>query len=183
VIGSWEENFIRIFWCLHHRKDMVKDRLRQLPVRIVRRLSIEEVRRRIRVFERKYPRGFEDLQDRFNRGGERELLEDYMEWSYMVHALGAYREGEEFDCVVEEEQEVAMDLFSGLTPKRVELLYAIPRLPVSSVNSLAERVGRDVKNVYGDLRSLEKLGFVRLRKVGRSLVPELLIEEISFIFE
>lgn len=183
MIGSWEENFIKVFWCLHHRKGMARNRLRQLPVRIVRRLSIEEVRHRIRVFERRYPRGFEDLQDRFNRGGERELLEDYLEWSYMVHALGAYREGEEFDCVVEEERDVAVEFVSGLTPRRVELLYRIPRLPLRSINGLAESVGRDVKNVYSDLKSLEELGFVLLKRVGRSLVPELLIEEITFVFE
>jgi len=162
---------------------MVKNRLKQMPVRIVRRLSIEEVRVRIRVFEESYRRGFEDLRDRFNRGGERGLFEDYVEWSYMVHALGAYREGEEFDYVVEEEREVAGEFLSALTPRRVELLYVIPRLRVRSINDLAGSVGRDVKNVYSDLRCLEKLGFLRLRRVGRNVVPELLIEEIAFAFE
>jgi len=52
-----------------------------------------------------------------------------------------------------------------------------------SINSLAESVGRDVKNVYNDLKSLEELGFVLLKRVGRNLVPELLIEEITFVFE
>lgn len=162
---------------------MVKERLEHVPIRVVRRLSLEEARLRIRAFEVKYRHGLGDLQDRFNRGGERELLEDYVEWSYVVHALGAHREGEEFDCVVEEEREVAGEFFSALTPRRLELLYEIPRLPVRSINNLAEAVGRDVKNVYGDLRCLEELGFVRLMRVGRNVVPELLVEEVTFAFE
>jgi len=78
---------------------------------------------------------------------------------------------------------VAGEFLSALTPRRVELLYVIPRLRVRSINDLAGSVGRDVKNVYSDLRRLEKLGFVRLRRVGRNIVPELLIEEITFAFE
>jgi len=78
---------------------------------------------------------------------------------------------------------VAGEFLSALTPRRVELLYVIPRLRVRSINDLAGSVGRDVKNVYSDLRCLEKLGFLRLRRVGRNVVPELLIEEIAFAFE
>ena len=157
--------------------------LRQMPIRIVRRLSLEEVQTRISDLEEKYQCGFEDFQERLNREGRMELPEDYMEWSYMVHALRAYGEGEEFDCVMEEERELTRELLSGLTPRRIELLYEIPKIPVRSINDLATRVERDVKNVYNDLRCLERLGLILLRRRGRSIVPELLVEELTFIFE
>jgi predicted transcriptional regulator len=53
---------------------------------------------------------------------------------------------------------------------------------VESINDLAEKVGRNVKNVYEDLRMLNGLGFVRLnRRKGKALVPETLVKEIAFI--
>jgi len=55
-------------------------------------------------------------------------------------------------------------------------------LRVESINDLAQKVRRNVKNVYQDLQVLRKLGFVALRKRGkRNLVPEALVEEITFM--
>jgi len=157
--------------------------LRQVPIRIVRRLSLEEAQSRLDNLEEKYGCGFEDFQERVNREGEMELFDDYLEWSYMFHALRAYGEEGEFDCVMEEERELTGELLFGLTPRRIELLYEIPKIPVRSINDLATRVERDVKNVYNDLRCLERLGLILLRRRGRSIVPELLVEELTFIFE
>jgi len=156
---------------------------KHLTVRVARRLSLEEVNARIRDLESKHKCGFEEFQERVNDEAHRGLLKDYVEWSYMVYALEAYKEGEEFDCVMEEERAFTAELLSSLTPKRVQLLYEIPRFPVESINDLAQRLGRDVKNVYNDLRSLEQMGFVYLRKLGRNTVPQLSVEELSFVFE
>jgi predicted transcriptional regulator len=38
-----------------------------------------------------------------------------------------------------------------------------------------------VKNVYNDLRILERLGFIRLVREGKSLVPELLVQEVTIL--
>ena len=51
----------------------------------------------------------------------------------------------------------------------------------SSINELAKKIGRDVKNVHNDLQILHELGFVNLTKEGRSLVPELMVHEINII--
>ena len=68
-----------------------------------------------------------------------------------------------------------------LTPRRLELLDFLGAEPVSSINDLAEKLGRDVKNVYTDLKILEKLGFISLRQEGRSLVPEQIVFEINIL--
>jgi predicted transcriptional regulator len=63
-------------------------------------------------------------------------------------------------------------------------LAAISTSHVESINDLARKVGRNVKNVYNDLKLLEKERYLRFRKVGkRNLIPETLIEEISAIIQ
>ena len=156
---------------------------KRLAVRVARRLSLEEVNARLRELEAKHECSFEKFQERVSREAERGLMKDYGEWSYMIYALRAYEEGEEFDCVIDEERMLTTDLVSSLTPKRIQLLYEIPRFPVESINDLAKRLGRDVKNVYTDLKTLEELGLVHLRKLGRNIVPQLSVMELSFVFE
>ena len=69
-----------------------------------------------------------------------------------------------------------------LTPKRLELLYSVASLHVESINELAQKTRRNVKNVYQDLKTLRTLGFVTLKKKGkRNIVPETLVEEITLL--
>jgi predicted transcriptional regulator len=63
----------------------------------------------------------------------------------------------------------------------MELLDQLSRHRVDSINDLAVKIGRDVKNVYNDLKALEGLGFVRLEREGRRRVPELLVQEITIL--
>ncbi len=68
-------------------------------------------------------------------------------------------------------------LLSMLTPKRLELLDTVARKPGCSIRALAGRLGRDYKNVHGDVTALAALGLI-VREAGGTLqVPydELLI--------
>ncbi|RLI07920.1 hypothetical protein DRO42_07275 [Candidatus Bathyarchaeota archaeon] len=151
-------------------------------VRVVRRVSLGEVRRRVAELERKYGGGLDGLSDQFLGGqADRERFEDYVEWVGMVHALRAYGEGEDFDYYTEEELDLGRDEVSRLTPRRLELLDHLSRFRPRSINALASGMGRDVKNVYGDLKVLEGLGFVRLVREGRRVVPELLVQELTLL--
>lgn len=59
-----------------------------------------------------------------------------------------------------------------LTEKRLQLLDAILQtLTRMNVTRLANRMGRDKKNVSRDLAALEKLGLVQLQRSGRQAVP------------
>jgi predicted transcriptional regulator len=82
---------------------------------------------------------------------------------------------------VEETWEFPPEELSKLTPKRLELLDSLSRMRVDSISELAERVRRDVKNVYLDLKALESLGLITLRRRGRSLIPELSVEELTLL--
>lgn len=58
------------------------------------------------------------------------------------------------------------DAAKVLTPKRLELLRAIHRRPAASVRALAEALGRDYKNVHGDVRALTDAGLLDRDDLG-----------------
>lgn len=99
----------------------------------------------------------------------------------MDHALRAYREGEDFEYLSEEDLDLSPREYEKITPRRIELLDSLMNNRVSSINELAKVVGRDVKNVHGDLKILESLGFISFEREGRSLVPEVLVYEITLL--
>lgn len=150
--------------------------------RVVRRIPLNEVRERVAAFVAKYGNHYQELSREFESGKmPRDRLDDYIEWSSMIHALRAAGEGEDFDYYAEEDLDLTPEEFESLTTRRIELLDYLADEHASSINELADRLGRDVKNVYGDLRVLEHLGFIRLVKEGKSLVPELLVQEVTIL--
>ncbi len=67
--------------------------------------------------------------------------------------------------------EKQMKLFEALTMKRMELIRAVMEKHPSSIRELASMVDRDVKNVFDDLKLLNKMRIIQLRRVGRSVKP------------
>ena len=67
-----------------------------------------------------------------------------------------------------------------LTPRRIELLQKIRELKPSSIKELAEKIGRDFKNVYNDLKVLHGAGFVEFEEDGKSRKPYLPYDELEF---
>ena len=63
----------------------------------------------------------------------------------------------------------------------MQLLNYLSENHADSINKLSKNIGRDVKNIYYDLKILEQLGFLRLVKEGRRLSPELLVHEITIL--
>ena len=63
----------------------------------------------------------------------------------------------------------------------MDLLDQLSRVRSESINDLAAKIGRNVKNVYMDLKKLESLGLIRLVKEGRSMIPELLVHEVTLL--
>lgn len=71
-----------------------------------------------------------------------------------------------------------------LTPNRVKLLHAVRKSRPGSIYELAQRLGRDLKNVQQDLRLLETYGLVGMsvrtaRGKRTSKVPRALFDEIA----
>jgi len=153
-----------------------------MRLRLQKRKTLFEVYERVRVLEEQYSGLIEDIPDNFAEGrmGQKEF-EDYAEWLGMFHALRAYGEGEDFDYYAEEIIELDWEKTRQLSPRRMQLLNFLSERNVDSINKLSKDIGRDVKNIYYDLKILERLGFLRLVKEGRRLSPELLVHEITIL--
>ena len=62
-------------------------------------------------------------------------------------------------------------LLKHLTPKRFELLSELRRLGHASINALAKHLRRQYRNVFDDVKSMEKLGLVEKDSSGHFYVP------------
>ena len=147
-------------------------------IRIIRNLTLEEIEKKIREFEKEYGMSFEKFEEQFLKQRlDGKLARIYFEWVELVDSYKGYMEEGTLDYPVEEIKDFKPEQAALLTPKRMELLYKLAVLRVDSINDLAQKVRRNVKNVYQDLQVLSKFGFVRLSKrKGRTIVPETLVK-------
>lgn len=153
-----------------------------MQIRIVRRIPITEVNDRVEQYKKQFGGSLDEVFNQISEQSfDQESFDIYVEWMAMEHALGAYVEGEAFDYLTEDIVDMEIKDFSKLTPKRLELLDKMSRYNADSINKLASSIGRDVKNVYKDLKVLESLGLIGLNKDGRRLIPDLLVKEITFL--
>ena len=74
------------------------------------------------------------------------------------------------------------ELVRILTPRRMELLTKIQELKPNSITELAQKIGRDFKNVYNDLKALAVVGLVEFEGEGRNKRPYLPYEKVKFEF-
>src|SRR3989337_3533552 len=115
-------------------------------VRVVRRLTLDEVQVRIRGFEKDRGVSFDEFEELFwSKQLDRRFMDEYSEWAGLVHAYRAYVEGGELDYVVEELRELKPRESALLSPKRLELLYSLASLRPESINDLARKTRRDWK--------------------------------------
>jgi len=152
-------------------------------LKIVRNLTSEEILERIRKFEKEFGISFEKFEELFlGQRLDAKLARAYFEWAELVDSYKGYVEEGTVDYVVEEIKDFKPEQAALLTPKRMELLHQLATLRVESINDLAKKVRRNVKNVYQDLKVLSKFGFVKLNKRrGRAIIPETLVKEITFL--
>ena len=149
--------------------------------KVVKSIPLSEVQTRTSILNEKYG-SLSLLHEEFTKGRMPPgVFDEYIEWTNMDHALRAYQEGEDFEYLAEEEMSLDSKQYEKLTPKRLEMLDYLGMGQVSSINELANKIGRDVKNVHSDLKILNELEFVTLTKEGRSTIPELIVHEINIL--
>jgi predicted transcriptional regulator len=149
--------------------------------RVVKSIPMQQVQNRMGILAEKYG-SLSHLHEEFTKGRMPPgIFDEYIQWTNMDHSIRAYQEGEDFEYLAEETLHLQETEYLQLTTKRLELIDFLGIEPVNSINDLAEKLGRDVKNVYHDLKILERLGFIALRKEGRSMIPEQLVYEINIL--
>lgn len=152
-------------------------------LRIIRDLTPEEVEEKIQKFKKELGMSFEKFEELFLKQKlDAKFARAYFEWAELVDSYKGYMEDGQLDYIVEEIKDFEPEQIALLTPKRIELLYQLAVLRVDSINDLAQKVRRNVKNVHQDLQVLNRFGFVKLNKHrGRALIPETLVKEIAFL--
>ncbi|MDH5793422.1 MAG: hypothetical protein OEZ18_02525 [Candidatus Bathyarchaeota archaeon] len=152
-------------------------------IRIIRNLTSEEIEEKIKKFEKEFDMSFEKFEELFlGQKLDTTHVRVYFEWAELVDSYKGYMEEGTLDYTVEEIKDFKPEQAALLTPKRIELLYKLAALRVESINDLAKKVRRNVKNVYQDLQALSKFGFVKMdKRKGRALIPETLVKEITFL--
>jgi predicted transcriptional regulator len=149
--------------------------------KVVKSIPLMQVQSRVDLLTEKYG-SLSLMHEEFAKGRMPPgVFDEYIEWTSMDHALRAYQEGEDFEYLADEDIPLDSKQYEKLTPRRLELLDHLAKGLYRSINGLAQAVGRDVKNVYNDLKVLEALGFVALTPDGRSLIPELIVHEINIL--
>ncbi len=149
--------------------------------KVVKSIPFREVQKRTNIFREKYG-SLSFLHEEFNKGRMPPgVFDEYIEWTTMDHALRAYQEGEDFEYLADEALSLDSKQYEKLTPRRLELLDHLSMRQDTSINALAERIGRNVKNVHSDLQILAELGFINLLKEGRRMIPELVVYEINIL--
>ena len=148
---------------------------------VVKSISLQQVQTRIALYKEKFG-SLSHLHEEFTKGRMPPgTFDEYIKWTSMDHALRAYQEGEDFEYLAEEDLAFDSKEYKMLTPRRMDLLDFLALESVSSINELADKHERDVKNIYVDLKVLEELGFISLRREGRRLVPKLNVYEINIL--
>jgi len=145
------------------------------PMRIFirRRITLEEILERIEKLRSMY--GNIETVYKQALSSDTRLLEIYLEWKALRDALKEYEEDGETLYTIEQEvkPETARRLF---TKNMLKLLGEVRSS--ESISALASKVGRSVANVYRDLKFLESIRVVVLRREGKRLRPELLMREL-----
>ncbi|MDH5376571.1 MAG: hypothetical protein OEZ21_11765 [Candidatus Bathyarchaeota archaeon] len=152
-------------------------------LRIVRDLTPEEVMERIQKFEKELGMSFERFEELFlKKKLDAKLVRTYFEWAELVDSYKGYVEDGQLDYTVEEIKDFKPEQVALLTPKRIQLLYQLAALRVESINDLAQKISRNIKNVYQDLQVLSKFGFVKMdKRRRRAIIPETPVKEITFL--
>ncbi|HET6628352.1 MAG TPA: hypothetical protein VFG91_01105 [Woeseiaceae bacterium] len=63
------------------------------------------------------------------------------------------------------------ELFSAITEKRLEMIRFVAEHEQLNIRQLARQLGRDYKNVYGDVKDLVELGLLDKDEAGRLTAP------------
>jgi Fe2+ or Zn2+ uptake regulation protein len=108
-----------------------------------------------------------------NKCGDPLSVDDHILWKTLTAPDSEYVEKIAVD---------SPDIFGDLTPRRLELLEYVRMHDVASIRDLAEKLERNYKNVYDDLRALEEWGLVSLPRRGKDKKPISHVESLKVTF-
>jgi len=145
-----------------------------MKINVIKKINQKEIQYIIEMWKKKYG-SMASLQHKvmISKCSSPEDVENYIIWKYL--ASGAELE----ETVIFENAEI-FDVFS---PKRGDIMDYLAKNDVASIRELANKLRRNYKNVYDDLKALKKYELIELRESGRALKPCATPSAIRIIFE
>lgn len=101
-----------------------------------------------------------------------DLVDDYMIWKALAE--------EEVD-ISEKIVLKTLDIYSMMSPKRMEILDYLTAHSTNSIKLLAHELKRNYKNVYDDIKAMEEFGLIELINDGRNKRPVTKIDAIKMV--
>ena len=142
-----------------------------MQTEILKSYSSEQLKGERMRLERKYE-SFENLHQKFsvNKCHNPDYVDDYMIWKAL----------DEEDVILSERIVLkSLSIYQMMSPRRMEILDYLSSHGTKSIKTLAAEIKRNYKNVYDDVRALEKFGLIELVIDGRNKRPITKIERIS----
>ena len=133
-------------------------------------VSIEQIVEKYNEILSKVSDGAEELHP---------ILELYSELIKLGEEEGEIEYVEEIEEAYD--PEIHGRLFSKKIIELLDLLFTREN-EINSITDVARKLNRDPANVYRDLLWLQDMGFIHLRRVGKRLVPRLLVMEYGIRF-
>ncbi|UCG71036.1 MAG: hypothetical protein JSV09_08580, partial [Thermoplasmata archaeon] len=99
-----------------------------------------------------------------------EYVDDYMVWKAL---------NEEDARLTEKIVLKTLGIYEMVSPKRMEILDYLSSHTTKSIKTLAGELKRNYKNVYDDIKALEKFDLVELMDDGRNKRPITKIDSIT----
>ncbi len=140
---------------------------------ILKTYSNEQIKGDKRRLERKYG-SIEALNQKFSveKCHNPEYADDYMLWKAL----------DEDDVKLTETIVLKhLDIYQMMSPKRMEIVDYLSSHNTKSIKTLASELKRNYKNVYDDIKALERFGLVELVVEGKNKCPITMIERISVL--
>lgn len=145
-----------------------------MEINILKKRKQSDIDALIKKFKDIYT-SFDSLQNKvmISKCSSPKEMNDYIIWKYLS-AGAEFKESVIFGSA---------DMFNILSLRRVEILEYLANNEVSSIRELSNKLRRNYKNVYDDLKSLSKYELVELREAGRALKPSCGVSIFNVNFE
>jgi hypothetical protein len=141
-----------------------------MQTEILKSFTNEQIETEKRRLERKYE-SFENLQHRFsvNKCQNPDIVDDYMVWKAL---------NEDNVTLTEKIILKNLDIYLMMSPKRMEIIDYLVSHSTKSIKELASDLKRNYKNVYDDIKALEKFDLLDLDGEGKMRRPTTKIHSI-----
>lgn len=142
----------------------------RMQTEIFKSYSNEQIKAEKSRLEKKYD-SMESLHQKFsiNKCGNPDYVDDYMLWKAL---------NEEDVKLTEKIVFNTLGIYDMISPKRMEILDYLSSHSTKSIKTLASELKRNYKNVYDDIKALEKFDLIELMDDGRNKRPTTKIDSI-----